>query len=148
MSDWPQELRKPKVYGNFKIRGPREKHRNSQRFKKRPGMSEAHAALIRQMPCCVTLKVPCGEIHHLKSGTGERGAGLRSTDKWGVPMCHDAHMEVENAGTRKERAWFLERGIDPHELAQALWANTGDLARMVNVLMTHREMMDGTTERR
>lgn len=138
MSDRPQEIRKPHVYGNFKIRGPREKHKNSQRHKQRPGMSEAHVEMIRKLPCCVTLKTPGGEIHHLKSGTGERGAGLRSTDKWGVPMCHDAHMEVEAAGTRNERQWFLDRGIDPHELAQALWAATGDLARMVNVLMTQR----------
>jgi len=140
MTDWPQQLAKPRVLANFKNRGPREKHKNSERFKERSGMSEKHCELLRKLPCCVTLKTPGGEVHHLKSGTGERGMGLRSTDKWGLPMCHDAHMEVENAGTKRERQWFLERGVDPHELAQALWANTGDLARMVHVLISHREL--------
>jgi len=139
MNDWPQELRKPRVLGNFRERGPKKPHKNSERVKERPGMSEAHLALIRQMPCCVTLRMPGGDPHHLKSGTGERGAGLRSTDKWAVPMARLAHDEVERVGTQNERAWFLERGVDPHELAQALWNATGDLARMVKILLAHRE---------
>lgn len=105
---------------------------------KRPGMSEKHLECIRQMPCCVTLRVPAGECHHLK-GTGERGMGLRSTDRWAVPLSHDKHMELERIGSRNEVRWFQEHGIeDPHELAAALWANTGDLPRMIAVLMAHR----------
>lgn len=141
MGDWPQQLVKPHVYGNFKRRGAREKHRNSERFRERPGMSDDHLALIRQMPCCVCERAAPSDPHHLKSHTGERGIGLRSTDKWAVPMCRADHDEVERAGTRNERQWFLDHGVDAHELAQALWACTGDLARMVNVLATHRELM-------
>ena len=139
MPDWPQELRKERVFGNFKpARRERMKPKKSA-AEKRPGMSEKHLALIRQMPCCVSLKMPAGEAHHIKSGTGERGMGLRSTDRWALPLSHDKHMELERLGSRNEVKWFQQHGIeDPHELAAALWANTGDLSRMVAVLMAHR----------
>ena len=73
MGDWPQQLSKPHVYGNFKSRGPKARRRNSERFKSRPGMSEDHLALIRQLPCCVCSRQSPSDPHHLKSHTGERG---------------------------------------------------------------------------
>lgn len=124
--------------GNFRDRTALKERKNSEAYKKRPGMSPEHLALIRQLPCCVTGKRPGGEAHHLK-GTGERGMGLRSTDRWAVPMAHDPHMEVEAAGSRNERAWFLARGIHPTELALDLWLATGDLVRMERVLKAHME---------
>lgn len=139
MSDWPQEIRKPHVLGNFKVKDY-SKHKNSENYKKRPGMSEEHLALIRRMPCAASLVMPGGQAHHIKSSTGERGMGIRSTDKWAVPLCHDKHMEVERIGSRNEVSWFRDHGIeDVRELAEALWANTGDLPRMIAVLMAHRE---------
>lgn len=138
MASWPQEIKKPHVYGNFKSRGPKERHRNSERFKTRPGMSDDHLAMIRQLHCCVCDRAAPSDPHHIKAGTGERGTGLRSTDRWAVPMCRTHHDEVERIGSRNERQWFLDRHVDPHELTQALWASTGDLARMRNVLATQR----------
>lgn len=140
MADWPQELAKPRVLGNFKHRGARERHRNSERYKDRAGMSGSHLSMIRQLPCSVCGRGAPSDPHHLKSGTGERGAGLRSTDKWAVPLCRTDHDEVERIGTRNERQWFLDRGTDPHELAQGLWANTGDLSRMMAVVAVHAEL--------
>ena len=104
------EVPREKVYGNFKVRGPKEPHKNSKWRDDRAGMDGKHLALIRQLPCCVTRRQPGGEAHHLKSGTGERGMSVRSTDKWAVPIAHDAHMDVERAGTKRERQWFLDRG--------------------------------------
>jgi hypothetical protein len=130
---------KPHVYGNFKKPKGAKKPKASKRAK-RPGMSKDHVALIRRMPCCVTLAMPGGEIHHLKSGEAkqERGTGMRATDRWGVPMSHDAHMALERVGSRGERKWFRDRGIEnPHALAAALWGATGDLPRMIKVLMAH-----------
>jgi hypothetical protein len=96
-------------------------------------------ALIRKLPCCITGKVPGGEAHHVKTGTGERGMGLRSTDKWAVPMAHDPHMELERMGSRKELAWFDFHDIDPVVLAQDLWAATGDLPKMTRIVIAHRK---------
>ena len=53
-------------------------------------------------------------------------------------MAHDPHMEVERAGTRNELAWFEQRGIDAHVLAQDLWAARGDLAKMTKIVIAHR----------
>jgi hypothetical protein len=137
--DWPQEIRHEKRYGNFKVKDY-SKHQNSKNYEKRAGMSEDHLALIRQMPCCASLVMPGGEAHHLKS-MGNRGMGIRSEDRWAVPMAHDPHMEVERAGSRNEVKWFQEHGIaDVRELAEALWANTGDLSKMIAVLIAHREI--------
>lgn len=132
-----QELRKPHVYGNFKKPKTPGKRKNSSRRSKRAGMSADHLALIRRLPCCISLAMPGGEAHHLKAGTRERGMGIRSTDKWALPMSHDLHMEVEAVGTRRELKWFRDRGIDAHALAAALWANTGNLATMTKVLLAH-----------
>ena len=137
------QINRPKVLGNFKNRGPKEKHQNSRWRKERDGMDESHLALIRKLPCCIT-KGKGGEAHHLKSGTGERGMSVRSTDKWAVPISHNAHMDVENAGTKREREHFLAHGIDPHELARDLWSNRGNLEAMLKVLKAH---WDGSTEK-
>jgi len=131
------QVPREKMYANFRARGAKKPHRNSERYKKRPGMSADHLACIRKLPCCITGKVPAGEAHHLKA-TGERGTGLRSTDRWAVPMSHEAHMEVERAGARNETAWFRERGIGSHELAQDLWAATGDIPKMTRIVNAHR----------
>lgn len=136
--DWPQELRKPVVLGNFRERGKGKKHKNSDRMDKRQGMSKKHAELIRKMPCCICLKMPGGDIHHLKI-TAERGVGMKARDKWGVPMCRLHHDEMENVGSAKEAAWFSDHGIeDPYALAISLWISTGELSKMIAILMAHR----------
>lgn len=63
---------------------------------------------------------------------------VRSTDQWGVPMCMLHHEEVERAGTKQEVAYFQKASLDPHELAKALWRNTGDLAKMTRLVLDHR----------
>lgn len=104
----------------------------------REGNSKAHAALIRKLPCCVCPTTPGGQIHHLKA-TGLRGAGMRSPDKCGVPMCAQCHLEgVERAGSKNEIAWFQKRGIEALDLAAALWAATGDLPRMTAIVIEHK----------
>jgi len=133
-----KEIRKDRVLGNFRsIVKP--KHQNSRFREDREGMDDDHAANIRKLPCCACLRVPCGTIHHLKAGTGERGMSVRSTDKWGTPLCLTCHDSVERAGTRKETAWFADNvGCDPLELATALWSNRGDVPRMTKIVLAHR----------
>jgi len=136
------QIHKPKVYGNFKksrtATEPAKPHSNSERYKDRPGMSEEHCALVRKMPCTCCLRIPAGEIHHLKS-IGNRGMGIRSEDRYGVPMCRAHHEEVEAAGTKNEFKFFQNVGIDNvHLLADDLWGSTGSLPKMIKILMAHR----------
>ena len=133
------EIYKEKVLGNFRERFPEKK---KPAFLEREGMDSKHCALLRLMPCCVSLVQPAGTVHHLKSGPAmkERGVGLRATDRWGIPMAWDTHMEIERIGSRKETQWFMDRGVDPHDLAVSLWNGTGDLERMCRILMAHRDL--------
>lgn len=131
-------LGKP-VVGNFKRpRAERLAEKVRDDHDDRDGNSKAHAELIRKLPCCVCPKTPGGQIHHIKA-TGLRGAGMRSPDKCGVPMCPECHLQgVERAGSKNELAWFSKRGIEALELAAALWNATGDLPRMVKIVIEHK----------
>lgn len=136
------EIRRERAVGIFKpsVEDKMKAKRSKENFRdKRPGMSEDHLALIRKLPCCVCLRTPCGEAHHLKNTPDkERGIGLRSSDKWAVPTCHEHHVHgVELAGTRNELSWFKARGVDALSLAQALWHSTGDLPKMVAIVLEH-----------
>lgn len=134
------EIKRDVVIGNFrKPRALQEKRKSTLR-QSRPGMSEEHLALIRQLPCCICGRQPAGTVHHLKQVPGrERGMTLRSTDRWGVPMCMTDHEAVERIGSKKEEKWFFDNGgFNAAELALALWAATGDLGRMLKVLLAHK----------
>ena len=138
-----------KVIGNFKAsRTQRQKAKASKASTKRadrPGNSEEHLAAIRKCPCVVTLRVPAGEAHHLKQGTGERGAGMRSSDKWAIPLSHVPHMELERESSRNEAKWFERHGVDaPLDLAAALWAASPDVAKMTKIILAHRGASHGS----
>ena len=115
-----------KVFGNFKPPvADRLKEKNRDKHDDREGNDSNHLAALRKCPCIVTLRVPAGEVHHLKSlGAGkERGVGRRASDKWGVPLSRNPHELLEAVGSRNEMKWFAERDVnDPHALAAALWA--------------------------
>lgn len=134
-SEIPRERR----IGNFRpTRGLKPKHQNSRWRDDRDGMSEKHLAAVRKCPCAACLKVPAGTVHHLKSGTGERGMSVRSTDKWGVPLCMVHHEEIERAGTRNEVRTFQAWGIaDVHALALALWGAACDAPKMTRIVIEH-----------
>lgn len=141
------QINKERVYGNFKARGygkkAREKlnsyeHKNSKNYKHRPGMSPNHLNCVRSCQCCVCSAPPRSEVHHLKA-TGERGMGLRSTDKHTVPLCRHCHDEVERAGAKNEEYWFTSRGIDAIALALALWQNTNDVDQLQKIVRAHQE---------
>jgi len=141
MTDWPQIVPRLRVLDNQRkpLRERSKKKPSAQ--ERREGNNKKHLALIRLLPCCVTLKMPAGEAHHLKSGPAakERGVGMKATDKWAVPLGHKSHMYgVELLGSRNEFGWFQSHGIDPYELAAALWAATGDLPKMTKIVLAHR----------
>ena len=134
------QIRRETVIGNFKSTTSKrlaEKRKDTR--EEREGNDNAHLAALRKCPCVVTLKMPAGEVHHLKQGTGERGAGMRSSDMWGVPLSHDAHMELERLGSRNETKWFKDNGIaSPIDLAAALWGASPNVAVMTKIILGHR----------
>lgn len=125
---------KPTKCGRLKERRTRKSAAD-----RREGMSKIHLAFVRNLPCCGCLAMPSGEAHHLKSGTGERGAGMRSTDRRAVPLCRHHHDEVERAGSRNEWGIFKQWGIaDPLALADALWNASGDEPLGTKIIIAHR----------
>lgn len=135
------EIFRERQLANFKpSRSERLKaKRNRDPRADREGNSEAHLAAIRKLPCCIPgcNKVGC-DPHHLKAGTGERGMALRSSDRFTVPLCRPHHDEVERISSRGEPAWFAKHGIDPINLAGALWAASPDAAAMTKIVLAHK----------
>lgn len=107
---------------------------------RREGNSKKYLACIRKLPCvcCFRLDRP-SDPHHLLSA-GERAFGQRATDKLAVPLCRTHHDEIHQKHlTRGERAFFAQFGIDPLELANALYAAKYDVGKMLLILHAHRK---------
>lgn len=142
------QIERPRVLANFKpSRSVREKARRTKpsAAEKRDGNCEKHLAALRKCPCVATLRMPAGEVHHLKQGTGERGAGMRSTDRWGIPLSRTAHEEVERAGSRNEPAMLAKWGIDDAlQLASDLWRASPDVPTMTRIIYAHRKIGGST----
>lgn len=142
MKDWPQQIDKGPVVSNFKTpKLERKPHVSAQ--KRREGNSEAHLALIRQLPCCVPgcTHQPPNDPHHLKGGPAkpERALGRRSTDKWAVPMCRPHHSWLPD-NAKDEPAAFEQLGLSTvYELADALYHAPRDAVIMARIVEAHKE---------
>lgn len=131
----------PGLLGNFKkTRGLRAGHKNSDWRTVRPGMSDEHLKNIRALPCCTCFAPAPSEAHHLKQTSAkERGASVKSTDRWTVPLCHEHHINgVERVGSRNELGWFLNRRVDALALAHSLWGAAGDVPKMVKIVLANK----------
>lgn len=132
----------PHQFGNFKPKKAdrlKAKETPADKRKKLPGNSEKHLAILRTLPCCIPgCNKVGGTVHHLKT-TGHRGAGMKSPDKYGLPMCEEHHLHgVERAGSKNEISWFEKRGIEPLELAAALWMVSPDKGAMFRIVIAHK----------
>jgi hypothetical protein len=137
----------PKVYGNFRpgvSERAKEKATRTSAQERREGNCEKHLAILRLCPCAITLKMPAGEVHHLKSGAAakDRGVGMRAQDKWGIPLEHFTHMDLERYGSRREYEYLAARGLhDPCGLAAALWeCATKTVEAYTAIILAHREV--------
>ena len=121
-----------------RFKQPRRKKPSS--ASKRYGMSKAHLDLVRQLPSCLSGQVPC-DPHHLRSGGAEkeRGTGIKATDRWAIPLTRGEHIDIHKISGRQERDYLVDRGVNPLELARALWEATGDLDRMTAIVMDNLE---------
>lgn len=132
----------PRVLANFKpskTERAKEKRNHKSAYERREGNSKVHKRAIIACPCCVCGKLAPSEPHHLKQGTGERGAGMRSTDKYLVPLCHEHHIHgVERVSSSQEAAFFKKHGIpEPLDLAAALHAASPNVVQMHRIIEAH-----------
>jgi hypothetical protein len=92
---------------------------------KASGKSPTHLDLVRQLPCLLSGR-PAEAAHirfaDAKYDKTETGAGRKPDDKWVLPLCPELHRLVKGCQhDSDERAWWLQFGIDPLEVAQRLW---------------------------
>ena len=132
-------------YGNWKpkrIERIKAKMSPADKRKKLPGNSEKHLAAIRLCPCSMPRcnRGAPSDPHHLKS-TKLRGAGMKSPDRYAIPLCRSCHEAVESVGSKNELAFFEKHGIEALELAGALWMVSPDKASMCRVVLAHKNIL-------
>jgi hypothetical protein len=59
--------------------------------------------------------------HHIKFAENWT-AGRKVSDRFTVPLCRVHHHELHRRGP--ERIWWQQKGIDPLQVAKALWDKT------------------------
>lgn len=99
----------------------------------------AHLAFIRRLPCVATwvrsgvLTYGCQAAHVRMVRDGKPGGmGVKPGDRWAVPLTPEAHDEQTNRGG--ERGFWSALGVDPIELAQRLYAVSGDEDAAVKII--------------
>lgn len=88
-----------------------------------------HLSYVRRLPCaCGCMRSPCDAAHvryaDLTRGKTYTGKQVKPSDKWTVPLTRACH-EAQHGGN--EMAWWQSRGIDPLDLAERLYAVSGDV---------------------
>lgn len=97
-----------------------------------------HFAMVKQLPCCATGSPGPNDGHHLMRGV-DRGTGLKSAGRYTIPLHPAIHKEITPHGDPE--AILMERyGVDARALADALWAQRGNLDAMERVVgRAHQE---------
>jgi len=81
----------------------------------------AHLAHVRREPCLVCGRQPC-DAHHLRF-MQPRAMAKKVSDEFTVPLCRRHHDLVHRDPDEPE--WWAAQGVDPVEIAQALWVESG-----------------------
>ena len=89
--------------------------------------SAKHLAFIRSLPCAVSGSRGDIEAAHIRMASPrhakpETGMQQKPDDKWTVPLSAFQHRGPGGQHDHDEATWWKDRGIDPIELAMALWS--------------------------
>ena len=103
-----------------------------------------HRRFISSLACCVCGGAP-SECAHVRMGhfggisvpANDRGGmGMKSHDKWTVPLCPKCHrLDTDSQHNIGERPFWERAGINPIALAFALWTNTGNLSACRGIVL-------------
>lgn len=101
---------------------------------------DKHLAWLRTLPCIITGQRPVEACHvryaDPRFGKFHAGAGEKPHDKWAVPMLAALHREQHDGN---ERLFWAKYGIDPVQVASALYAESGNDEAAYVILRTARE---------
>ncbi len=82
-----------------------------------------HVKFVARHPCLICGRRPA-DPHHLRFAQS-RALGRKVSDEFTVPLCRGHHREVHRSGD--EAAWWAKVGVEPVEVANALWRETHPL---------------------
>ena len=109
----------------------------------KPIRNKAHLDFIRSLPCllCDNQKHPteAAHVNYSDSATGKFNAkGIKAGDKWTLPLCSNCHRGRNGQHSHGERRFWSDRGIDPLEVCEALWAASGDLEAGLEIIQQRK----------
>lgn len=92
--------------------------------------NQGYLAWIRSFVCSIGGRPGhiCGggiEAAHARVGT-DGGAGVKPSDWWTLPLCHDAHAEQHQIG---EPAFEKKYAISMREIAKSFWTRSDNNTR-------------------
>ncbi|MGF7178401.1 DUF968 domain-containing protein [Azospirillum doebereinerae] len=96
-----------------------------------------HVEQIRQLPCCACGLPPRSDPHHLMRG-GDRGGNRTSSGRYTIPLCRKHHEEITPHGN-PEAVLMARHGIEARALADALWAERGNLDGMMRAVVREHQ---------
>lgn len=112
---------------------------------RRPRERDAkHMSCIAVLPCVICFARPV-HVAHVRMADLDRckqhtGKGEKPSDRWTVPLCPDCHLNGPDAQHRSsESEWWARQGIDPIALCERLYAATGDLEKMEQIIFAAHE---------
>lgn len=92
--------------------------------------NEKHRKFINTLPCCTCFNNPPSECSHIRRDTF-CGTGIKPSDEYCIPQCHDCHKKVDFIITRKN--------IDEFKLlAKRLYNNTGKWKECITLILGFR----------
>ncbi len=87
--------------------------------------SAKHLKFIRSLPSAVSGKRPVESAHVRMAAPRyakpETGMQVTPDDRWTIPLTAHEHRGPGGQHDHDEATWWKQRGIDPIELASALW---------------------------
>jgi len=81
---------------------------------------KAHLTFVASHACLICGREP-SDPHHLRFAQ-VRALGRKVSDEFVVPLCRSHHRELHRCGNEAE--WWHRFGIDPLQVAAALWSQT------------------------
>jgi hypothetical protein len=76
-----------------------------------------HVNFVATQSCVICGRRP-SHAHHLTFAP-PRALGRKVSDEFTVPLCNLRHSELHHHGS--DRAWWVEKNINPLPVAKALW---------------------------
>lgn len=75
---------------------------------------------IRSLPCCECGASPRSQAAHSNFGQHGKGKGIKSDDKYTIPLCHSCHASLDqyNMGMNREQSleWFMQKWRETNRL--------------------------------